>query len=357
MATKARTTLTKAQAATVQKFNGYVTEAEKAREGFPAQFALARLHAEGERLYNPSRKPGGEVEVAEVTRIMGSPGLPMLFYGGDEHPAPVAEKVAPPAAPAAPKRTVAKRAASPAKRAVSEVTTDHGTEAAFTVAVDHEDADALVAQIIILEKESDSLELQARWDRWTAAEYYAALADLGKSQQEMADATGKSQKHVSIMIRCWRDRPEKHMFARFTEAYALAQVPEKKRLPSPKATLVAAPPDETDTHHHVPTEEGPGLDLSSLTPVPPPCMVESPAEEEHFLKLSPETVAESKEYFAKLSPEDVLEYLVEHIGYLIEDHPGLGKRIDVSKMEIGDDSPGDPGGWGLHIYVEAGDES
>src|ERR1017187_3837887 len=114
-----------------------------------------------------------------------------------------------------------------------------------------------------------------------------------------------SQTHVGRMFRIWekfesletQDRPD------FNEAYqTLALKPAAKRaLAKPVVTLV--PPDATDDAHHVESaSESSDSPAAGARPVIKTAKDDAhhvPAKE-HFLKLSPETVAESKEFFAKL---------------------------------------------------------
>jgi hypothetical protein len=176
----------------------------------------------------------------------------------------------------------------------------------------------------------------ASWDAYVTEEFYGcltrfgsgtefkkaliSLSESGMSTRAIAAAAGGSQSTVARIVKGAPESNDSPVTGRDGKKYKRAAA---------KPVIKTVPPSADDPTHHV------------------------PAAEEHFLKLAPETVAESKEYFTKLSPEDVLQYLVAWIGYVIEDHPGLEKRVKVSEMEITNECDDDePGGWTLSIFAE-----
>jgi hypothetical protein len=203
---------------------------------------------------------------------------------------------------------VAKRSTSPTKINSNEPSTvDLEAEVREIIRLEDEGG---VASVVLAQAVVDLDDAYQAFDRnrWEAAyHYWVAVKMKGSTQAALAKAVGKSANHVSIMVRLWEkysDKSERlieaaEQGASFTDYYALAQVPEKKRLtasgkPVAKPPLKLVPPTPADDAFHAPgDEERPGLVIPAggLIPVAPPCMVESPEDEEEYtddMRLSDE---------------------------------------------------------------------
>lgn len=77
--------------------------------------------------------------------------------------------------------------------------------------------------------------------KWTACEEYEKAWLAGGSQQEIAEKVGKSQRHISYMLRTKVLKDEAEVELSFAEAYSLAKKPPKDTSPKPPPEYIEVP--------------------------------------------------------------------------------------------------------------------